>query len=258
MLAGYDHLLAAARRLRWDAEAIGLAGDAETASRLPAGERAQLTALVAGFWIAEHAVADELGPYVQAAGAECAARACFATQAEDEARHAHFFDRVAGEVLGLTDPAASAPEAIATLFGTDLPAAAEALAADGDAQTMAAAVGLYHLVLEGIVFAVGQEALHELAGRAGLTGVAEGVARVQGDERWHVGLGVLHLQRLGVAADVSASARRAIAAWGPAVASDERVARVLAAHRRRLQIAGQAPADPGDARLSAPTNRRQW
>jgi ribonucleoside-diphosphate reductase beta chain len=258
MLAGYDHLLAAARRLRWDAEAIRLAADAETAAGLTAGDRMELTALIGGFWIAEHAVAGELGPYVEAAGgagADPAARECFAVQASDEARHARFFDRVAREVLGLTDPAACAPEAIATLFGTDLPAAAEALAADAGAPTMAAAVGLYHLVLEGIVFAVGQDALHELATRAGLSGVAEGVQRVQADERWHVGLGVLHLQRLGAPVDVTAVARRGITAWGPTVASDERVARVLAAHRRRLQIVGAPSVRDGPVALRQRANQ---
>jgi ribonucleoside-diphosphate reductase beta chain len=241
VLAGYDHLIAAARRLRWDAEAIALDHDATAIAQLPGADRAMLTALVGGFWLAEHAVADALGPYIHAAhvaAADPAARECFAVQAEDEARHARFFDRVAREVLGLGDPAASAPAAIVTLFGADLPAASRALAADADAEVMAAAVGLYHLVLEGIVFTVGQEALGELAHRTGLPGIAEGVDRVRNDERWHVGLGVLHLQRLGAAADVSGPAARAIAAWGPAVATDDRVARVIAAHRRRVQIAG--------------------
>ena len=254
MLAGYDHLLAAARRLRWDPEAIQFEHDASVVAQLADGDRAMLSSLIGGFWLAEHAVAVELGPYMAAAGTDddagAAPRECFAVQAEDEARHARFFDRVAREVLGLRDPAASAPAAIARLFGSDLPAAARALAADTGDQTMAGAVGLYHLVLEGIAFAVGQEALGELARRTGLPGIAEGVGRVQADERWHVGLGVLHLQRLGAPADVSAPAARAIAAWGPVIATDERVARVLAAHRRRVQIA-RGP------QLSAPTSRRR-
>jgi ribonucleoside-diphosphate reductase beta chain len=244
VLAGYDHLIAAARRLRWDAETIALDHDATTVAQLPDGDRRMLETLVGGFWLAEHAVADELGPYIHAADvavADPAARECFAVQAEDEARHARFFDRVAGEVLELADPAASAPSEIATLCGADLPAASRALAADAGAQTMAAAVGLYHLVLEGIVFAVGQDALGELGERAGLPGIAEGIDRVQGDERWHVGLGVLHLQRLGAPADVRGPAARAIAAWGPTIATGERVDRVLAAHRRRVQIAGAEP-----------------
>jgi ribonucleoside-diphosphate reductase beta chain len=248
MLAGYDHLLAAARRASWDAEAIALDRDAAAAARLTDCDRAQLTALVAGFCLAEHAVAEELAPYVRAAGEmgdDPTARECFAAQARDEARHARFFERVAGEVLGLRLPAAGAPAAIASLFEQELPDAARALAADAAPDTMAAAVGLYHLVLEGIAFAVGQDALHGLATRTGLSGIADGVGRVQDDERWHVGLGVLHLQRLGSAVDVSGPSLRALAAWGPTIATEERVARVLAAHRRRVQIAHVAGAAGG-------------
>jgi ribonucleoside-diphosphate reductase beta chain len=259
MLAGYDHLLAAARRLAWDAEAIALDRDVGAATRLVDADREQLTALVAGFCLAEHAVANELAPYVRAAGemgGDPAARECFVVQARDEARHARFFDRVADEVLGLRLPAAGAPAAIASLFGQELADAARARGADAAPETMAAAVGLYHLVLEGITFAVGQEALHELATRTGLSGVAEGVGRVRRDERWHVGLGVLHLQRLGAPAAVSGPAARAIAAWGPTIATEERVGRVLAAHRRRVQIV-QTQCAPAEAATWGPSSTRR-
>jgi ribonucleoside-diphosphate reductase beta chain len=241
MLAGYDHLLAAARRLQWDAEAIDLAADRPAADRLPAADRASVAELVTGFLVAEHAVAAELDPWIAAAG-DPLARECFAAQQRDELRHARFFARVATEVLGL-DPAtasAAAPATIRELFETTLPATARSLAADTG--TMAGAVGLYHLVLEGIVFAVGQEALLALASAHALRGVAAGVARVQADERWHVGLGVLHLQRLGAAVNVDARAREALAAWEPAIATPQRIARVMATHARRMKIAGSTPA----------------
>ena len=254
MLAGYDHLIAAARRLQWDAEAIDLTMDRARIPELPAQRRAQLTELIAGFWVAEHAVAAELTPFVAAAGdagtgpADAdAARTCFALQARDEARHARFFARVAEEVLALGGAdavrgAATAP--IRALFEDELPATARALAADG--RRMAEAVGLYHLVLEGIVFAVGQQALLELCVADGeLAGIADGVARVQADERWHVGLGVLALQRLGTAdgelRELTAQAGRAMTAWGPAIATPPRIAHVTRTHERRLRIAGAAP-----------------
>ena len=134
MLAGYDHLLAAAQRLQWDAEAIELRDDRARVPALAASRHAQLTELVAGFWIAERAVAAQLEPFI--AAAEChgppAARACFAAQARDEARHARFFARVAREVLGLGDgeirAAATAP--VRELFESELPAVAQALACD--------------------------------------------------------------------------------------------------------------------------------
>ncbi len=246
MLAGYDHLLSAAGRLQWDAEAISLRRDRSVLASLSAPVRAVARTLVAGFVVAEHAVADELEPFVAAAAEldpDPCARACFAAQAEDERRHARWFDRLAGELFDLDREAArpAAPIAIRQLFESELPAVARKLAAHADPAQLAAAVGLYHVVLEGIAFAVGQEALLELARDHGLPGVTDGVARVQGDERWHVGLGVLALQRLGAPADIEAPARRALAAWGPSIATAERTERVLAAHNRRLTIAGDRP-----------------
>ena len=249
MLAGYDHLIVAARRLQWDAEAIDLRADRARAAQLAPDDRALLVELVAGFWVAEHAVAAELAPFVAAADGD-AARTCFALQARDEARHARFFARVADEVLALGDEAAARTAAtppIRALFEQELGATARALAADG--QRLAEAVGLYHLVLEGIVFAVGQQALLAFCETdGGLPGIADGIARVQADERWHVGLGVLALQRLGVAAgdlgEVADQARRAMTAWGPAIATQARIAHVTRTHERRLGIAGAARAAP--------------
>jgi ribonucleoside-diphosphate reductase beta chain len=242
MLAGYDHLLAAARRLQWDAEAIPLKRDRTALESLPATVRSELAALVAGFVVAEHAVAEQLEPFVAAAAAldpDPRAGECFAAQAADERRHARWFDRLAGELLGLdrTVTRATAPGAIRELFESELPATALALAARVDGPHLASAVGLYHVVLEGIAFAVGQEALLELAQDRGLPGTAEGVTRVRDDERWHVGLGVLALQRLGAPIEVGAASRRAATAWGPSVATPERTERVLAAHARRLTVA---------------------
>jgi ribonucleoside-diphosphate reductase beta chain len=246
MLAGYDHLLSAARRLQWDAEAISLQADRAAIVSLPDAVRRTAQTLVAGFVVAEHAVAEELEPFVAAAGEldpDPCARECFAAQAADERRHAHWFDRLAGELFDLDRATArtSAPAAIRELFESELPAAARELAARADPAQLAAAVGLYHVVLEGIAFAVGQEALLELARDHGLVGVADGVARVQADERWHVGLGVLALQRLGAPVEVHGPARRALAAWGPSIATPERTERVLATHARRLAIAAARP-----------------
>ena len=137
---------------------------------------------------------------------------------------------------------AAATAAVRALFEDELPAQARTLAADHGQMTDA--VGLYHLVLEGIVFAVGQDALLALSQAAGLRGLGEGVARVQADERWHVGLGVLHLQRLGELGprlDLGLVTRRAAdatAAWGPAIATPARVAHAMATHARRLRISG--------------------
>lgn len=235
MLAGYQHLLFAGRRLQWDEAALDLSADAAAVPALPRDARDRLVRLVAGFCVAEAAVAEHLTPFVtRSAGGDPDAHACFALQQGDEARHARFFTRVADEVFGLpADRHGLAGPAIVRLFEDDLPARAAALA--GDEHAFTDAVGLYHLVLEGIVFAVGQEALlAQLDALGSLPGTREGVARVQGDERWHVGLGVLHLRTLGRPVDVEEPAARAAAAWGPQIATAERLDRVLRAHRRRV------------------------
>lgn len=240
-LAGYGHLLAAGQRLQWHAAGIDLSADARAWPQLAPAAADRIRRLVAGFCVAEVAVAAHLEPFV-AAATDRQARACFRLQQGDEQRHARFFARVAREVVGL-DPEAGAralaAPGIVRLFDTDLPALAQRLAA-GTA-VLDEAVGLYHLVLEGIVFAVGQAALLDELDAAGtLPGTREGVGRVQGDERWHVGLGVMCLQDAGARVDVGPAAARAATAWGPELATPERVAHAVAGHRRRTALLARA------------------
>lgn len=242
MLAGYDHLLAAARRLQWDDAAIDLTTDAAAFPSVPAPLAGRIRRLVAGFCVAEAAVAEHLVPFLPHAPAG-AARDCFALQQGDEERHARFFGRAAREVLALDRGEAVralAGDDLVELFERELPARAARLADDGAAAAMTDAVGLYHLVLEGIVFAAGQDALLAALDEAGtLPGLQEGVTRVQGDERWHVGLGVLHLRELGHAPpDVAGAAALAARAWG----ADADTGHALAAHARRLGFVTPAPA----------------
>lgn len=232
VLAGYDHLLRAAQRLDWDDAAIDLAPDAAAWPALPALLREPIAALVAGFCVAEDAVAEHLAPF-EAAATDPELAACFAAQASDERRHARFFARVARDVCAVEDPRALAGPDVVALFERELPARAEALAAGTLA--LEGAVALYHLVLEGIAFHAGQQALLTLLDEAGtLAGVREGVARVQGDERWHVGLGVRCLQdaSLPPAAELEGLAARAAVCWPAAVDAGA----ALAVHRRRLGV----------------------
>lgn len=241
-LAGYEHLIDAAARLQWDEAAIDLRGDARAWPGLDAAARGRITTLIAGFCVAERAVAEHLEPF-GAAAADAVARAAFAAQAVDEARHARFFTRVAREVVGFDpdrDAAALAGAEIVVLFTDGLPALAARLAG-GDA-SLSEAVAYYHLVLEGIVFAIGQAALQAELGAAGLHGTLKGVRRVQADERWHIGLGAMALQDRGDAPAVGQLAARAAAAWGPDVATPDRVEDVLRVHRRRVGLLTRAVA----------------
>jgi ribonucleoside-diphosphate reductase beta chain len=241
-------------RLQWDATAIDLAPDARAWPGVAAARRRRLTTLLAGFCVAEEAVSEHLAPFGEAAkntsmaSAETLMAWVFFLQRRDEARHALLFDRIAAEVLGLpgATPAerraaarVHVPAAVLELFEVRLPALAAELAA-GRAG-LAEGVGLYHMVLEGIVFDAAQHAVLDDLADGALPGVREGVERVQLDERWHIGFGLRCLIEAQpspqLLVDLLARAQDAAAAWGDAVpaATRERVARMCA---RRLSVAG--------------------
>jgi ribonucleoside-diphosphate reductase beta chain len=245
-------------RLQWNAMAIDLAPDARAWPELGAERRDRLTTLLAGFRVAEDAVAEEIEPFAHAARtAELASHESlvawvFYLQRRDEERHTQFFDRVAAEVLGLAGgtPAERreaarehAPPALLELFEEQLPAMAGELA---EGRTgLGEGVGLYHMLLEGVVFEAGQHALLDDLDDGALPGVREGVERVEKDERWHIGFGLRCLIETNPSREVLdtllMSAQDAAAAWGDAVpeATRERAARMCA---RRLAVAGHEAA----------------
>jgi ribonucleoside-diphosphate reductase beta chain len=219
-------------RLQWDAKAIDLAPDARAWPDLPDERRDRLTALLAGFRVAEDAVAEHLAPFGQAANNSLVAWVLY-LQRRDEQRHATLFDRIAAEVLEL--PGRSPDER------RD---AARELAPPGVLATgragVDAGIGLYHMILEGIVLSAGQHALLEDLEDGALPGVREGVERVELDERWHIGFGLRCLidarPSPEVIEDVLATAEEATEAWGDAVPREIREA-VAPSCRRRLAVA---------------------
>lgn len=241
-------------RLQWNPMAIDLAPDARAWPGLPAERRRRLTTLLAGFCVAEEAVAEEITPFADAArqaklaSQESLMAWVFFLQRRDEQRHARLFDRIAAEVLGLrgASPAqrraearAHVPPAFLELFETQLPAKAAELAA-GDAG-LAAGVSLYHMLLEGVVFDAGQHALLDDLADGALPGVREGVERVERDERWHVGFGLRCLIEAQPSQelldDLLERADAAAAVWGDAVPA---ATREESAHKvaHRLDVAG--------------------
>lgn len=245
-VAGYGHFVRTARSLQWDERAVDLDEDRVAWPTLEHARRESLTALLAGFCIGEARVADELGPFADAA-VDREAAACFDLQAGDEARHARFFGRFAREVMALPEAALrrEASPAFLDLFERHLRDAVRRLKAG--ASTLEAAVSLYHLMLEGVVFTAGQLAVLELVDDGSLPGLRRGVELVLRDERWHIGFGTKLLSAAGGAApaEPSGAAEEAVEAWGGAVPSHVRD-RVLHLHRRRLRAAG----------LAQPTSRR--
>jgi ribonucleoside-diphosphate reductase beta chain len=247
MSARFDTFVILAESLQWDEAAIDFTADMQAWPALGDAERTGVLGLIAGFCIAESAVSGHLASF-EAAASDDSVAACFRAQARDEHRHARFFDRVAAEVAAVPggDIAARqdvlrtlvSPELVA-LFEERLPATARRLAEDREGLT--AAVGLYHMVLEGVVLLAGQNSmLDTLAYRlsAGLPGVRRGVELVLRDERWHIGFGTRLIREAGLGPDeveaLLTLGQAAAGAWGDLVSPDaaERAARI---HRTRLR-----------------------
>ncbi len=251
-LSTYSQIVA---RLQWEPAVIDLGPDARAWEGLPVKRRRRLTTLLAGFRVAEDAVAEHLTPFADAAEhVDTMMMWIFFLQRRDEDRHALFFDRVAAEVLRLpgdtpAERRAAAreyvPAPLLELFEVRLPALAAELGA-GRAGILEG-VRLYHMVLEGAVFSAGQRALLDDLADGALPGVREGVRRVELDERWHVGFGARCLteakDRDVVLEDVLARASEAATAWGDAVSTATR-AYAVSLCRRRLSIVGLVGTQP--------------
>ncbi len=251
-MSTYSQIVA---KLQWDPMAIDLEPDARAWPELPDDRRRRLTTLIAGFRVAEDAVAEHLTPFADIAEhVDSMMMWIFFLQRRDEDRHTLFFDRLAAEVLGLpgdtpAERLAAArehvPDALLTLFEERLPTMASELAAKRTG--LLEGVRLYHMILEGAVFSAGQRALLDDLEDGVLPGARRGVERVELDERWHVGFGVRCLTAAKdpdrLVGDLLTRATEAAAAWGDAVPAATREFAVELC-RRRLSVAGLADALP--------------
>jgi ribonucleoside-diphosphate reductase beta chain len=243
-----------AARKQWDAAAIDLTVDARVWPELPDERRDRLMTILAGFRVAEDAVAEEITPFAGAARRETLASQeslvawTFSLQRRDEERHARLFDRIAAEVLRLPGETPAerraaareyAPPGILELFEEQLPTTAAELAT-GESRLLDG-VSLYHMLLEGVVFNAGTQALLDDLVDGAMPGLREGVGRIERDERWHVGFGLRCLIESQPSQehidDLVARAWAAAEAWGDAVppATRERSARTCA---HRLHVSG--------------------
>jgi ribonucleoside-diphosphate reductase beta chain len=221
-------------RLQWNPGAIDLTQDARDWQALPTERRDRLLKLLAGFCVAEDAVAEHLAPYADAAreatlvSQESLMAWVFFLQRRDEQRHAVLFDRIAAEVLELPGDSAAerrdaarahVPAAFLEVFEEQLPAMATELAAGRSGLDQA--ISLYHMLLEGVVFDAGQHALLDDLADGTLPGVREGIERTERDERWHVGFGLRCLIETQPSTelldDLLRRAAEAAAVWGDAV-----------------------------------------
>src|SRR6202007_2454521 len=155
------------------------------------------------FW-GEDAVADNLSPYIDAAPLE-EQKYFLTTQQVDEARHAVFFKRFMQEVCevgdgsmasGLTAIKPQLTSGFRKIFDR-LDRMADELRADRSPAKLAAAVTLYHVVIEASLAQPGQHFIcRYLERRDQLPAFREGMQNIAADEQRHIGFGVKLLSDL--------------------------------------------------------------
>ena len=155
------------------------------------------------FW-GEDAVADNLSPYIDAAPLE-EQKYFLTTQQVDEARHAVFFKRFMQEVCDVGDGSmASGLAAIKPQLTVGfrkifdrLDLMADELRADHSPAKLAAAITLYHVVIEASLAQPGQHFICSyLEERDQLPAFREGMENIAADEQRHIGFGVKILSDL--------------------------------------------------------------
>jgi Ribonucleotide reductase, small chain/SCP-2 sterol transfer family len=189
----------------WQATAIDFSRDAEQwRSDFTELERKAAVWNYALFFWGEDAVTDGLSPYIDAAPLE-EQKYFLATQQADEARHAVFFNRFMNEVVGIGGErisdglAAIKPEltwGFERVFDR-LVTMSDELRKDRSIPKLAAAVTLYHVVIEATLAQPGQHFITSyLTDRDLLPGFSEGMEKVAADEQRHIGFGVKLLSDL--------------------------------------------------------------
>jgi ribonucleotide reductase beta subunit family protein with ferritin-like domain len=155
------------------------------------------------FW-GEDAVADNLSPYIDAAPLE-EQKYFLTTQQVDEARHAVFFKRFMQEVCGIgSGSMQSGLQAIKPQLTPGfrkiferLDTMADELRKDRSPAKLAAAVTLYHIVIEASLAQPGQHFICSyLEERDVLPAFRRGMQNIAADEQRHIGFGVKLLSDL--------------------------------------------------------------
>src|SRR6201995_193545 len=163
-MVSYEDLYARWEQGNWRATEIDFTVDRDHWQNTFTGmERRAALWTYSMFFYGEHAVADNLSPYIDAAPRE-EQKYFLTTQQVDEARHAVFFKRFMHEVCGIGDGSvASALEAIKPQLTPGfrkifdrLDRMADELRADRSPAKLAAAVTLYHVVIEASLAQPGQ------------------------------------------------------------------------------------------------------
>src|ERR687886_918378 len=200
----YDDLYKRWERGNWSATEIDLTADREQwQTGFSDIQRRAALWNYSLFFHGEDTVADDLAPFIDAAPRE-EQKYFLATQQVDEARHAVFFHRFMREVVDRGDTIAGAlsatePELTWGFRKTfeHLDKVADGLRKDRSKPNFAAAITMYHLVVEATLAQPGQHFIESyLEERSVLPGFYEGMQNVSRDEQRHIGFGVKCLSDL--------------------------------------------------------------
>jgi hypothetical protein len=195
----YADLYARWERGNWSATEIDFSQDRiDWHERFTPEQRRGALWLYTLFFHGEDSVTDNLTPYIDAAPLE-EQKYFLATQQVDEARHSVFFHRFMHEVIGVGDGTlssglqATAPELTwgHRMTFARLDRMAAELRRDRSPRKLAAAVALYHVVVEGTLAQPGQHMIERSLERLDLMpGFREGIRNVSIDEQRHIAFGV--------------------------------------------------------------------
>jgi hypothetical protein len=201
----YEDLYHRWERGNWSAMDLDFSEDAKQwRERFSEFERTAALWNYALFFWGEDAVADNLSPYIDAAPHE-EQKYFLTTQQVDEARHAVFFKRFMHEVCGIGSGSAhSGLEAIKPQLTPGfrkiferLDTMADELRKDRSPAKLAAAVTLYHIVIEASLAQPGQHFICSyLEERDVLPAFRQGMQSIAADEQRHIGFGVKLLSDL--------------------------------------------------------------
>jgi ribonucleotide reductase beta subunit family protein with ferritin-like domain len=228
----YDDLYARWERGNWRATEIDFSQDVvDWNEKMTPEQRRSALWLYTLFFHGEDSVADNLSPYIDAAPLE-EQKYFLATQQVDEARHAVLFHRFMHEVVGIGGKTIAS-----TLQATDgeitwghrkvftrLDQMADELRADRSKPQLAAAITLYHVVVEASLAQPGQHMIERYLEELDLLpGFREGMRQVALDEQRHIGFGVklladLYREDPGPIQDAIVGTLREVLPWTAAVA----------------------------------------
>ncbi len=201
----YEDLYARWERGNWSATELDFSEDAKQwQERFTEFERTAALWNYSLFFWGEDAVADNLSPYIDAAPRE-EQKYFLTTQQVDEARHAVFFKRFMQEVCGIGSGSMhSGLQAIKPQLTPGfrkiferLDTMADELRRDRSPAKLAAAVTLYHIVIEASLAQPGQHFICSyLEARDVLPAFRLGMQNIAADEQRHIGFGVKLLSDL--------------------------------------------------------------